>query len=240
MNRFGGCARHRFGVPPGDHPLTPDLFERIDEGDDAVFFAAGPEREEFIGEEVRIVERFLLEVLPRGGDVLELFARSRSPVSPLLEPRRLVGLGLLEAELAENPGLTEWVVHDLNRCPELPFADSSFDAAFLSGRLPYLVHPVEAFRSVRRVLRPGAPFVVFLSERFVLQKAVRIWRQSSDPRERMELGMAYFRFAGGFAGVAGIDLRPGVGRGEGRVLAVIGHREKQARPVPASPGWRRR
>jgi hypothetical protein len=57
----------------------------------------------------------------------------------------------------------------------------------------------------------------------------------------MELGMAYFSFAGGFSDVLGVDLRPSVPAGEDPVRAIIGRREGGA--VPSSRGnvaWRRR
>jgi hypothetical protein len=60
-------------------------------------------------------------------------------------------------------------------------------------------------------------------------------------RERMELGMAYFSFAGGFSDVLGVDLRPSVPPEEDPVRAVIGKREGDGgRAGRATVGWRRR
>jgi SAM-dependent methyltransferase len=61
----------------------------------------------------------------------------------------------------------------------------------------YLTHPVEVFREVGRVLRPGAPFVLTYSNRMFAEKAVRVWRVLDDS-ERAALIAAYFRHARGF------------------------------------------
>ena len=42
-------------------------------------------------------------------------------------PRRCVALGLNPLELLANPSKTEWRVQDLNKDPQLPYADAAFD-----------------------------------------------------------------------------------------------------------------
>ena len=76
------------------------------------------------------------------------------------------------AELAANPRLTDRIVQDLNTDPALPFTNNSFDGAGLCVSVQYLQRPVEVFREVRRVLRPGAPFVIAFSNRCFPSKAV--------------------------------------------------------------------
>ena len=75
-----------------------------------------------------------------------------------------------------NPRLSRWFVQDLNVEPVLPLDDGAFDAACLCVSVQYLQRPVEVFREVRRVLRPGAPFVVSFSNRCFPTKAVAIWQ----------------------------------------------------------------
>jgi hypothetical protein len=60
-------------------------------------------------------------------------------------------------------------------------------------------------------------------------------------RERMELGMAYFRFAGRFIDVQGVDLRPNPPPGGDPVVAVIGRRAPVIETKPGrAASWRRR
>ncbi|MGH7821090.1 MAG: class I SAM-dependent methyltransferase [Candidatus Binatia bacterium] len=226
---------------PSDHPFTPDLFERMDEGDDALFYAV-PRRVVHLDDAaLAAVTRFFRETLPRAGVILDLMSSWRSHLPADLAPKRVIGLGINAEEMAENPDLHEHVVHDLNREPRLPFGDEVFDAVVLTVSMQYLTRPIEVFRDTRRVLRPGAPFVVVISHRCFPQKAVKIWHQCQSMRERMELGMAYFRFAGGFTGLLGVDLRPGAPPGADPVLAILASREGSGETAerPTS-GWRRR
>ena len=84
------------------------------------------------------------------------------------------------AELAANPRLTEWAVHDLNADPRLPYADGAFDAAACCVSIDYLTRPVEVCREVRRVLRPGGAFVVTFGNRCFPTKAVAAWLSADD------------------------------------------------------------
>ena len=79
--------------------------------------------------------------------------------------------------MADNPALTEIVTHDLNRTPQLPFDDASFDGAVLTVSVQYLIHPLEVFAAVGRMLKSGAPFIVTFSNRMFPTKAVAIWAQ---------------------------------------------------------------
>jgi SAM-dependent methyltransferase len=226
---------------PGDHPFTPDLFERGDESDDALFYAM-PRKVVHLDEPaIAAVGEFFGENLPREGELLDLMASWRSHLPKRLQAKRLVGLGMNADEMSDNPDLDEFVVHDLNRRPELPFTDESFDGAVLTVSLQYLTQPIAVFRSVARCLRPAAPFIVVVSHRCFPTKAVKIWHQCQTMRERMELGMAYFSFAGGFSDVLGVDLRPSVPAGEDPVRAIIGRREGGRHPSRRGHApWRRR
>jgi SAM-dependent methyltransferase len=100
-----------------------------------------------------------------GGAILDLTSSGVSHLPPEIDYRRVVGVGLNAAELAENPFLDEWRVHDLNRDPRLPFADGEFDGAAICVAMRHLTRPVEVLREVGRVLRPGAPLVIAFSSR---------------------------------------------------------------------------
>ncbi len=123
------------------------------------------------------------EVLPAGGRVLDLMSswRSHLPHTGLGE---VVGLGMNAAEMADNPQLDTFVVHNLNREPILPFEDEAFDAAVSAVSVQYLTRPIDVFADVRRVLVPGGPFVVSFSNRCFPTKAVAIWLANGDAAHR--------------------------------------------------------
>jgi SAM-dependent methyltransferase len=146
-------------------------------------------------------------VLPPGGRLLDLMSSWRSHLPDGLRPREVVGLGLNADEMADNPQLTRHVVHDVNHDPCLPFEDASFDGATCAVSIQYVTHPLALFREVRRVLRPGAPFVVAFSNRCFPTKAVAVWLDATD-QQHVALVRAYFASSGGWTDVRDEDRSP--------------------------------
>ena len=112
-------------------------------------------------------------------------------------PDRLTVLGLNAEELAANPQAAEWVVHDLNADPVLPFAADTFDHATCCVSVDYLTRPVEVFREVGRVVRPGGTFVCTFSNRLFPTKAIRGWL-FTDSETHQQIVADYFARAGRF------------------------------------------
>ena len=124
-------------------------------------------------------------------------------------------------ELEGNEQAHEWVVHDLNREPALPFADASFDGAMCTVSVDYLTRPLEVFDEVARVLRPGAPFVCTFSNRCFPTKAIRGWL-ATDDEFHVQLVAEYFRRSVGWDEPR-IDQRPTPWPGD-PLFAVWAHR----------------
>jgi SAM-dependent methyltransferase len=122
----------------------------------------------------------------------------------------VIGLGLNREEMADNPQISQGVIHDLNRTPRLPFANEAFDGAMCAVSVQYLVKPVEVFREVYRALKPGAPFIVSFSNRCFPDKAVALWRAASD-EQHLQIVAAYFRTSGGWTGLSADADTPDAG-----------------------------
>ena len=166
--------------------------------------------------------RLYAEVLPAGGDLLDLMSSWRSHLPDGFRARHVVGVGLNGEEMVENPQLTSHVVHDLNREPTLAFGDEEFDGAMCAVSIQYVTHPLLVFREVWRVLRPGAPFVVSFSNRCFPTKAVALWLDSSD-QQHLTLVRAYFEAAGGWMDLRAEDRSPG---GDGDPLYAVWARKR--------------
>jgi ubiquinone/menaquinone biosynthesis C-methylase UbiE len=134
----------------------------------------------------------------------------------------VVGLGLNRSEMEDNPALTEIVTHNLNRAPQLPFEDASFDGAVLTVSVQYLLHPLEVFAEVGRVLKPGAPFVVTFSNRMFPTKAVAIWANASE-QQRVDLVGYYFTHSAAFERIELVDRSSGE---TDPLWAVLGYRKE--------------
>lgn len=147
------------------------------------------------------------ELLPAGGAVLDLMSSWVSHLPDEMDFARVAGVGLNEAELARNPRLDDHVVHDLNRDPELPFDDASFDVVVNAVSVQYLTRPVEVFRACARVLRPGGWHVVAMSHRCFPTKAIRAWHVL-PAQDRLGVVASYFRLAGGYSEPSVSDRSP--------------------------------
>ena len=169
-NEFSGNGE------PGLPFLAPDAFSRLDETDDHLFY----DRDRFVNHldslALDTVKRLIGELVHEENPViLDLMAGWDSHLPGNLEPSKVVGLGLNERELAGNQVLDEFVVKDVNRDPQLPFEDNAFDVVLNIVSVDYLVHPIEVFKEVGRVLRP--------IPRSGHQAMTRLWRFSRNPTQ---------------------------------------------------------
>ena len=100
---------------------------------------------------VAAVTQLYREFFPEGGEILDLMSSWVSHLPPEVSYRRVIGLGMNEAELRRNERLDEYVVQNLNRSPELPFDDAEFDGVGICVSIDYLTRPAEVLREVGRV-----------------------------------------------------------------------------------------
>lgn len=174
--------------------FPPGFFDRVDDSSDVGFYAFDRLVTHIDDPAIAAVGQ-LYDDLDLTGDVLDLcsswVSHFRTP------PSRLVAHGMNEVELRANEMATDWLVHDLNVDPSLPFADGSFDAVTCCVSVDYLTRPLEVFAEVARVLRQGGLFVVTFSNRCFPTKAIRGWL-ATDDRGRGSIVAMYFDLTDGF------------------------------------------
>jgi hypothetical protein len=185
--------------------LPPEAFDKIDPEPDTEFYAQPRFATHIDDAAIAVVTQTYRELLPQNGIVLDLMSSWVSHFPPE-SVYTAVGHGMNAQELAANPRLSRWFMQDLNIDPLLPLADASFDAACLCVSVQYLQRPVEVFRDLARVLRPGGPFIVSFSNRCFPTKAVAIWQRLSGS-DQQRLVAAYMR-AAGFTEVAARSSLP--------------------------------
>jgi len=189
-------------------PAFPDgFFDRIDASDDRDFYLAPRFVTHIDPDTIGALSEAYRDLLPADGSLLDLMSSWVSHQPHEIHFERVAGLGMNRQELERNAQLTDLAVHDLNRDPELPYPDSSFDAVVNAVSVQYLTRPVEVFRSVSRVLRPGGLHVVAMSHRCFPTKAVRAFHQL-DGEGRCALVREYFERAGGYAPAERLDRAP--------------------------------
>jgi SAM-dependent methyltransferase len=159
-----------------------DPFARQDASDDASFYATERKVVHLEPGAIEALRAFYATVLAPGAAVLDLMSSWRSHLPDGLGA--VTGLGMSAAEMDDNPQLSSFVVHDLNREPRLPFDDASFGAVVCAVSVQYLIRPVEVFTDVGRVLRAGGQVVVSFSNRCFPTKAVAVWLANDDRGHR--------------------------------------------------------
>ena len=204
--------------------LPHDAYGREDESPDDEFYREARLVTHIDEGAIAAVTQLYREHFPAAGAVLDLMSSWVSHLPVEGSYRRVAGLGMNAVELAANPQLSEWVVHDLNRDPRLPYGAGEFDGAAICVSIDYLVRPVKVLQDTARVLRPGAPLVITFSNRCFPTKAIAAWLQMDDA-EHVRLVAQWMREAGAWEDVTAHDRSPR--RGD-PLYAVVG------RAIPSS------
>ena len=189
------------------HPLPEEAFGRYDETPDEEFYLLPRFVTHIDDHAIAAVTQLYRELFPADGEILDLMSSWISHLPPEVSYRRVIGLGMNEAELRRNERLDSYVVQNLNRMPELPFGDAEFDGCGICVSIDYLTRPVEVLREIGRVLKVGAPVVITFSNRCFPAKAIAIWHQLDD-RGHMRLVKRYLEEAGNFLNVRSLDRSP--------------------------------
>ncbi len=174
---------------------NPRWFDKSDVSSDFGFYTA-PRKVVHIDDiAIAAVTQLYRECLPAGGAILDLMSSWRSHLPPEIDYGRVTGLGMNGEEMRDNAQLSDFVVHSLNDDSKLPFADQEFDAACCCVSVQYLQKPVEVFREVARILKPGGVFMTTFSNRCFPSKAINLWK-ALDDEDHMNVVAVYFQAAG--------------------------------------------
>lgn len=177
-------------------PLSCEgAFERFDDVPDTEFYQRDRCVPHLDSRALATVEELIGKlIIEDSPHILDLMAGWDSHIPESISPFKVVGLGLNKNELRHNTALSEWVLHDVNAHPRLPFDNETFDVVLNTVSVDYMTRPVEIFREVGRILKPGGLFLVIFSNRFFPQKVVRSWREASE-EERVILVEEFFALA---------------------------------------------
>ncbi len=192
-------------APP--ETIPPSFFERVDESPDALFYSEPRFVTHIDDATIGALTDFYLDFLPANSDVLDLMSSWVSHLPTEVRFNRVSGLGMNYEELEKNPQLDDFLVHDLNETPQLPYPDSSFDRITIAVSIQYLIQPQEVFSSIRQVLRPGGEVCIAMSHRLFPTKAIAAF-QHLAPSDRIALVQTYLRRSG-FVEITFLDRSPG-------------------------------
>jgi hypothetical protein len=188
QGRYNGRATDFFSGNP---------FARSDEQDDALFYKEPRLITHIDSQAQEIIKTIYGNLLQPDMRVLDLMSSWRSHVPESLDLDALVGLGMNREEMADNPQITDVVVHDVNADPKLPFEDQTFDAVICTVSVEYMTQPLEVFADVARILKPNGYHINTFSNRWFPPKAIHLWTELTE-FERMGLVLEYFLQTGAY------------------------------------------
>ncbi|KAB1209310.1 hypothetical protein CJ030_MR6G009327 [Morella rubra] len=214
-NSFLASARQKGAVEeilknvewPEQFPFKEEDFQRFDESPDPVFYESPRFVTHIDDPAIAALTKYYSKVFPPSNTP----GVSHFPAG--YKQDRIVGLGMNEEELKRNPVLTEYAVQDLNVKPKLPFEDDSFDIITNVVSVDYLTKPLDVFKEMRRILKPGGLAIMSFSNRCFWTKAISIWTSTGDADHALIVG-SYFHYAGGFESPQAVDISPNPGRSD--------------------------
>jgi len=110
---------------PDEWPYTDDVdFSRQDETKDTIFYDTPRLCYHIDDAAASALTQYYSENLKESDDVLDICSSWVSHYPKDFKGGKVVGLGMNEYELSQNPQLTDFVVKDLNATPVFPFDDS--------------------------------------------------------------------------------------------------------------------
>ncbi len=201
----GPGMQARWSGRPTDF-FSDDPFARDDETPDIRFYTNPRFVQHLDAAAVDGVKALYGRHLAGNMHVLDLMSSWTSHIPDGIALGRLSGLGMNMAELEQNSALSDRLVHDLNKNPELPYPSAAFDTILCTVSVEYLTRPHAVFEEMARVLKPGGTAVITFSNRWFPPKAVRIWKELHE-FERMGLVLEYFARSGKFQNLETFSMR---------------------------------
>lgn len=198
---------------PPTWPYSDSDFSRMDESDDGIFYESPRLCYHIDDSAVSALTEYYKEHIKDGEDVLDICSSWVSHYPKEWKGGNVVGLGMNEYELSQNPQLSSYEVKDLNKDPVFPFEDDSFDKVTCVVSVDYLNKPKEIFAEIGRVLRPGGVCLLSMSNRCFPTKAFQIWVNTND-MEHIFIAGSFFHYSGLFEPPSCDDISPNPGRSD--------------------------
>ncbi|CAL9197946.1 unnamed protein product [Musa hybrid cultivar] len=241
---FVASARSQRGVSPVEQilknvvwpetfPFKDEDFNRFDESPDSLFYSEPRFVTHIDDPAIRALTKYYSEVFPpsnsSGVCLVDLCSSWVSHYPAGYRQDRIVGMGMNEEELKRNPVLTEYIVQDLNVNSKLLFEDNTVDVITNVVSVDYLTKPIDVFKEMQRILKPGGLAIMSFSNRCFWTKAISIWTSTGDADHAWIVG-AYFHYAGGFEPPVAVDISPNPGRSD--PMYVVYSRKQTADQPP--------
>ncbi len=96
--------------------------------------------------------------------------------------KKVIGHGLNELELKSNNRLDTYWVQNLNESQNMPFEDSTIDAALIVAGWQYLQYPENVSLELSRIIKSNSLLIISFTNRAFWTKSPNIWTYSSEEK----------------------------------------------------------
>ncbi|XP_040971203.1 uncharacterized protein [Gossypium hirsutum] len=173
---------------PEQFPFKDEDFQRFNETPDSLFYEAPRFVTHIDDAAIAALTKYYSEVFPPsntpGVSILDMCSSWVSHFPKGYKQERVVGMGMNEEELKRNPVSVD-----------------------------YLTKPLDVFKEMCRILKPGGLAIMSFSNRCFWTKAISIWTSTGDTDHALIVG-SYFHYAGGFEPPQAVDISPNPGRSD--------------------------
>ncbi|TYH65942.1 hypothetical protein ES332_D06G090300v1 [Gossypium tomentosum] len=179
---------------PEQFPFKDEDFQRFDDFNspfrtsDSMFYEVPRFVTHIDDAAIAALTKYYSEVFPPsntpGVSILDMCSSWVSHFPKGYKQERVVGMGMNEEELKRNPVSVD-----------------------------YLTKPLDVFKEMCRILKPGGLAIMSFSNRCFWTKAISIWTSTGDTDHALIVG-SYFHYAGGFEPPQAVDISPNPGRSD--------------------------
>eukprot|EP00933_Yihiella_yeosuensis_P081434 TRINITY_DN9503_c0_g9_i1.p1 TRINITY_DN9503_c0_g9~~TRINITY_DN9503_c0_g9_i1.p1 ORF type:complete len:404 (-),score=59.25 TRINITY_DN9503_c0_g9_i1:73-1251(-) len=184
---------------PKEWPYSAQDMSRADESDDQDFYSEPKLTTHIDDGAINDLKKFYAKEFPKFPDarILDICSSwiSHYPDKKTWSHVSITGMNLKELEM--NKQADDYKVADLNKDPQLPYEDGSFDIVTCTVSFDYLTKPLEVMKEVGRVLKPGGRVILSTSNRCFPTKAVSVWLRTKDTGHILIYG-SYMHYSGLF------------------------------------------
>ena len=178
--------------------LRPEHRTKIDETEDDYFYSIPRFVTHVDDQFIQKLTNIYREKLQPNSRILDLMSSWVSHLPDDLKFAHIEGHGMNEEELQKNPRLDHYFIQNLNKNPQLPLEDNSFDAVLITVSIQYLQYPEAVLAEIYRILKPNGIVIISFSNRMFYQKAITAWRDSQEA-SRVKLVEYYLKGIDGFS-----------------------------------------
>lgn len=114
----------------------------------------------------------------------------------------ITSLNFKPSNTYEDTIISTTIFQDLNKNTAIPLANEVFDAAVLNVDLGILSRPIEVYREVARLLKPGGFFVTTFIHPFFSKAMTRMWATGFD-HDHIVLADSFFEYSNAFTKAEG-------------------------------------